>query len=102
MALMRNLPATPELTCPCENWLALWRRETGAPDTVGCAVSDCPKLAEVGAHVSRVLPVALDGLAGARYIAPMCAEHQALAGAVLEIKNAVLLARADSSAPCGR
>ena len=93
---VKNINSTRVNNCLCGSWLEHWKKYSGQPLPIFCAVLDCVQKPEVGTHVQK------DGTGdNGWYIIPFCAAHNAQYGASLYITETVTLVSANVDRTCG-
>ncbi|HOX42368.1 MAG TPA: hypothetical protein PK668_02160 [Myxococcota bacterium] len=83
-------------TCSCGSWLEHWMA-TARRRVAFCPVRGCFEPVAAGARVQK------EGAPDGRwYVVPLCKQHDARAGAALELIDSALLVPADDGESCGR
>jgi len=93
---VKNISGTRAGSCSCGSWLDHWKKFSGEPLSIFCAVLDCIQKPEVGSPVQKE-----DADDTGRYIIPLCKAHNDQYWSSYYITEAVALVSADVDRTCG-
>ena len=84
-------------SCSCGSWFEHWKKYSGEPLSIFCAVLDCIQKPEVGSHVQKE-----DTDDSGSYIVPLCRAHNDRYWSSYYITEAVTLVSANVDRTCGK